>query len=117
MLSDVTTFEERDSMAQTRKTRPVSWIKAALRDFEAFPGSAQSPLLTALTIAAEGGKVDIAKPMHGLGSGVFEIALAFRVTPFELYTLCNSRTIFGSSTRFRRNRNRASRRRNTKSTW
>ncbi len=30
------------------------------------------------TIAAEGGKADIAKPMHGLGSGVFEIALAFR---------------------------------------
>jgi len=84
MLSDVTTFEERDSMAQTRKTRPVSWIKAALRDFEAFPGSAQSPLLTALTIAAEGGKVDIAKPMHGLGSGVFEIALAFLGDAFRV---------------------------------
>jgi hypothetical protein len=29
-----------------------------------------------LTIAAEGGKADIAKPMHGIRSGVFEIALA-----------------------------------------
>ena len=32
----------------------------------------------ALTIAAEGCKADIAKPMRGLGSGVFEIALAQR---------------------------------------
>ena len=31
-----------------------------------------------MTIAAEGGKADIAKPMHGMGSGVFEIALPFR---------------------------------------
>lgn len=31
-----------------------------------------------MTIAAEGGKADIAKPMHGVGSGVFEIALAFK---------------------------------------
>jgi phage-related protein len=28
-------------MAETRKTRPVSWIKAALKDFEAFPKAAQ----------------------------------------------------------------------------
>ncbi len=31
--------------------------------------------LAALTIAAEGGKADVAKPLHGFGSGVFEIAL------------------------------------------
>jgi phage-related protein len=35
-------------------------------------------ILRALTIAAEGWKADIAKPMKGLGSGVYEIALAFR---------------------------------------
>jgi phage-related protein len=62
----------------TRKTRPVSWIKAALSDFNRFPPGARSVCLTALTIAAEGGKADLAKPMHGLGSGVFEIALPFR---------------------------------------
>ncbi len=71
-------------MAEARKTRPVSWIKAALKDFESFPGDAQSPFLTALTIAAEGGKADIAKPMHGLGSGVFEIALAYRADAFRV---------------------------------
>jgi phage-related protein len=62
----------------TRQTRPVSWIRAALKGFETFPEAARSICLVALTIAAEGGKADIAKPMHGVGSGVFEIALPFR---------------------------------------
>ena len=62
----------------TPKTRPVSWIRAALREFETFPEGARSICLAALTIAAEGGKADIAKPMHGMGSGVFEIALPFK---------------------------------------
>src|SRR6266851_1329979 len=62
----------------TRTTRPVSWIRAALKEFETFPQGARSICLAALTIAAEGGMADIAKPMHGLGSGVFEITLPFR---------------------------------------
>src|SRR5271166_4542528 len=60
------------------KTRPISWVKAALREFEDFPAGAKTTCLTALTIAAEGGKAEIAKPMHGMGPGVFEIALPFR---------------------------------------
>jgi len=64
-------------MAETRKTRPVSWVKAALREFKKFPEGAQSVCLAGLTIAAERGKADIAKPLHGLGSGVMEIALPF----------------------------------------
>jgi phage-related protein len=71
-------------MAETRKTRPVSWIRAALKEFETFPEDARSICLAALTIAAEGGKADVAKPMQGLGSGVFEIALAFRGDAFRV---------------------------------
>lgn len=71
-------------MEATRKTRPISWIRAALRDFETFPETAKSVCLAALTIAAEGGKADIAKPMRGLGSGVFEIALPFRGDAFRV---------------------------------
>jgi phage-related protein len=41
-------------------------------------------LLTALTISAEGGKADIAKPMQGMGSGVFEIALPFKGDAFRV---------------------------------
>lgn len=68
----------------TRKTRPVSWIKAALKDFEAFPEGAKSICLAALTIAAEGGRADIVKPPQGLGSGVFEVALPFRGNAFRV---------------------------------
>jgi phage-related protein len=68
----------------TRNTRPVSWIRAALRDFEGFPEGARLVCLAALTIAAEGGKADIAKPMHGMGPGVFEIALRFKGDAFRV---------------------------------
>src|SRR5437667_2222096 len=68
----------------TRSTRPISWIKAALREFEKFPDEVRTTCLTALTIAAEGSKADIAKPMPGLGSGVVEIALPFRGDAFRV---------------------------------
>ena len=68
----------------TLRTRPVSWVRAALKDFETFPEGARSICLAALTIAAEGGKADIVKPMRGLGSGVFEIALPFRGNAFRV---------------------------------
>ena len=68
----------------TPRTRPISWIRAALKEFETFPEGARLICLAALTIAAEGGKADIAKRMHGMGSGVFEIALAFRGNAFRV---------------------------------
>jgi phage-related protein len=66
------------------RTRPVSWLKAALKDFETFPEGVRSVCLTALTIAAEGGKADLVKPMRGMGPGVFEIALPFRGNAFRV---------------------------------
>jgi len=71
-------------MDESGKTRPVSWIKRALKEFEAFPQGAKLICLAALTIAAEGGKADIAKPMRGLGPGVFEISLAFKGNAFRV---------------------------------
>jgi phage-related protein len=62
----------------TRLTKAISWIKAARKEFEDFPEEAQAVCWTALTVAAEGGKADIAKPLRGMGSGVLEIALPFR---------------------------------------
>ena len=67
-----------------RGTRPVSWIRAALKEFETFPEGVRSICLAALTIAADGGKSDVAKPMRGLGSGVFEIALPFKGDAFRV---------------------------------
>jgi phage-related protein len=67
-----------------KPTRPISWINAARKAFDSFPEGAQSICLSALTMAAEGGKADIAKPMKGLGSGVFEIALPYRGNAFRV---------------------------------
>jgi len=66
-----------------RDTRPISWLKGALRDFEAFPPDVQVEMRRALTVAAEGGKSDRAKPFKGVGSGVFEIALRHRGDAFR----------------------------------
>ena len=68
----------------TRAKRGISWIKAAQRAFEEFPEEARLDCLRALTVAAEGGKPDIAKPLRGLGSGVFEVALPFRGEAFRV---------------------------------
>jgi phage-related protein len=67
-----------------RNTRPVSWIKAARRDFEEFPEDVQGQMLSALTIAAEGCKSDKAKPFKGVDGGVFEIALRHRGDAFRV---------------------------------
>lgn len=66
-----------------RDTKPISWLKAARRDFEEFPEAVQSDMLDALTIAAEGGKSDKAKPFKGVDGGVFEIALRHRGDAFR----------------------------------
>jgi phage-related protein len=64
--------------------RQISWIKAALRDFEEFPAEVRLDAAQALSIAARGGKADTAKPFKGVGSGVFEIALRHRGDAFRV---------------------------------
>ena len=56
-------------------TRPILWIDAARKLFDSFPAAARLDSATALTIVADGGMARIAKPLRGMGSGVFEIAL------------------------------------------
>ena len=61
-----------------KQTRPIGWIRAARKAYEAFPQPVRDRVNTALTIAAVGGKADIAKPLKGLGSGVMQIAVRYR---------------------------------------
>lgn len=61
-----------------RSSRPVSWIRAARKAFDAFPDQVRATVEFALAIAAEGRKPDNAKPLHGLGSGVMEIVAGER---------------------------------------
>ena len=76
-----------------------------------FPEEARSICLVALTIAAEGGKADIAKPMHGLGSGVlWETLCHSRATRFGWSTQCSSAMNSGGHfMRSKRNLRRVSR--------
>jgi phage-related protein len=67
-----------------RNTRPISWIKAARKEFEDFPYDAQLEIRRSLTTAAEGKWPDIAKPLKGFGSGVIELALRHKGDAFRV---------------------------------
>lgn len=54
--------------------RPVSWLNAAWRSFQEFPNAVRRQIAFGLDRAAEGGKADNAKPLHGIDGGVFEIS-------------------------------------------
>lgn len=66
------------------KTRPISWIKAARKDFEDFPASVKLEAIRALTVAAEGRIAEHVKPLKGFGSGVMEIVLRNRGDAFRV---------------------------------
>ena len=68
----------------SRNSRPISWIKAARKTFETFPEAVRDRVNIALTIAAEGGKADIAKPLKGFESGVLEIAIRYRTDAWRV---------------------------------
>lgn len=65
-------------------TRPISWIKAAEKDFKAFPDKVKREGLRSLTIAAEGYMADNVKPLKGFDSGVMEIVLKHRGDAFRV---------------------------------
>ena len=70
--------------------RPISWLSPARKAFDDFPEGERETIIDALSVAADGGKAAIAKPMKGLGSGVFEIALRFRGNAFRLASVCGA---------------------------
>lgn len=67
---------------KVRKTRPISWLKAARKDFERFPQGAQDECLDALSIAAEGGKAPVVKPLLGMDGGILKSLYHFAGTLF-----------------------------------
>ncbi len=65
-------------------TRPISWIKAARKDFEDFPVPVQTETIRALIVAAEGRMADGVKPLKGFNDGVMEIVLRHRGDAFRV---------------------------------
>src|SRR4051794_33971050 len=82
-------------MISYRNTRPISWVKAARKAFEDFPKDAQDDVLIALTIVADGGFPGNVKPMKGLGSGIYEVALRHRTDAYRaVYTVQFERALW-----------------------
>jgi phage-related protein len=68
-----------------RKTQShISWIKAAERSFRDFPLTAQQKAARALTQIGDGDAPEIAKPLQGFGSGVWELAIKDRSDAFRV---------------------------------
>ena len=61
-----------------RPVRPISWIRAAQKDFGGFPIEAQDAVWDSLEVVATGARPDSAKPLTGLGSGVWELPIKVR---------------------------------------
>ena len=68
----------------SRNSKPIAWIKAARKVFETFPETVKDRAAAALTVAAEGGKADIAKPLKGLGPGVLQVAIRYRTDAWRV---------------------------------
>jgi len=69
--------------------REISWFKSAQKAFHKFPDAVQLEGLRALTVVAAGGFPDTAKPLHGLGSGVAEIAIRHRGDAWRVVYVVN----------------------------
>jgi phage-related protein len=65
-------------------TKPIGWVRAARKAYEAFPKAVQDRVNTALTIAAEGGQAAFVKPLKGFERGLMEIALRYRTDAWRV---------------------------------
>jgi phage-related protein len=62
---------------ETPVLRPVVWLGNSKRNIQAFPEGAQKLIGDELQLIQFGGMPQHAKPLTGVGSGVFEIALRY----------------------------------------
>ena len=63
--------------------RPVVWLGDSRRNIQAFPLGARKLVGDELQLVQFGGMPKDAKPFHGVGSGVFEIALAYETNTYR----------------------------------
>mgnify|MGYP003394367565 CR=1 FL=1 len=63
--------------------RNISWIRQARKDFLKFPEGVRFQIETALIMARRGDKADIAKPLKGFQTGVFEIAVKYQTNAYR----------------------------------
>jgi len=68
--------------------KPLYWITSSHKDLKKFPVDVQADIGTALRFAQEGEKSSSAKPLKGLGSGVYEIVDNYNTDTYRaVYTV------------------------------
>ena len=68
--------------------KDVKWVGDSRERLRSFPKSARETIGEALRIAQTGGKHQHAKPLIGVGSGVFEIAARYDTNTYRaVYTV------------------------------
>lgn len=97
-----------------KKTRSISWIKAARKDFEDFPAPVQMDAIRALTVVAEGRMADHVKPLKGFDKVLWKLSCVTVATLFALFMPSKSVKNYGLFTPFRRNQRKALKHRNMK---
>src|SRR5438552_11126099 len=72
-------------MAESQETliRPLVWLGDSRRNIQAFPLGAKKLMGDELQLVQFGGMPKDAKPFKGVGSGVFEIALAYETNAYR----------------------------------
>jgi phage-related protein len=83
----------------TEEARPVLrlivWLGDSRRNIQAFPTGAQKLIGDELQLVQFGGMPKDAKPFKGIGSGVFEIALAYEANAYRaVYAVQLGRKIY-----------------------
>jgi phage-related protein len=68
---------------ETPVLRPLVWMGNSKGNLQAFPKGAQKVIGDELQLIQFGGMPKDAKPFHGVGSGVFEIAVRFEGDAFR----------------------------------
>ncbi len=63
--------------------RDISWIRAARKDFLKFPQTVRERMFECLEEVSEGFTTTEVKPLANLGSGVFEITVAYRTDAYR----------------------------------
>jgi len=75
--------------------RPLIWLGDSRRNIQAFPSGSQKLMGDELQLVQFGGMPKDAKPFKGIGSGVFEIALAYETNAFRtVYALQLGKKIY-----------------------
>jgi len=95
--------------------KPLFWIGSTLNDLLAFPEGVKDEIGAALSVAQFGGKHRSVKPWKGEGPAFSKSYSTTVATPIGQFTRLGLRTLYTSSTRFKRNRQAESR--HPEETW